>query len=855
MIFKKRAKTPIEQRNYATYYLVLSALLFLGTAWAVLDEVLVRRPWKEYQREFSDLHVEVLQAAHQTALARVDSSRLLELQLQLVDAQKLLGSLDYLQAQERLKNLRSKLMDATREWQFARSRFDALYYTYKKERDEGREDPDKRRRLDNLEGRIAEYKAKMDEINEQIAGVEEMTDAIDDQTNRLRVELGLVLDEPNDIQTKIVAASRSPIEIKQVILNDFENTNFGEVKSRVDRCRTCHLGVQDEIFEDAPQPFKTHPIPELLNIHPPEQFGCTPCHRGQGPALTPGDAHGDADPHWEWPILRGVNVYAACNSCHFNEVLTKYAEPLNRAKALLTDGGCYGCHDIDGYNDLPKIGPSLNDLNAKVEPEWVFRWIRNPNAYTDHTRMPNFRFDVDQSEAVTAYLVSIGTEGQYRPSYERGYYRGGDPLRGKTLVQTVGCLGCHVVGNETTVREARAASSDIAPELTKVGSKVNPDWLFDWLKNPRRYRPNTRMPSLRLSDAETRDIVSFLMMLRDEEPQEPVELKLQDPQKVARGKSLIREYGCFGCHDIRGMEDAEKVSVALSEFGRKHIDQFDFGDTKVPHTWDDWLYNKLKDARVFATDRIVQKMPVFSFSDEEVRLLQMLFKSFNRERPLEPYRHPQGRHEQNVALGQRTVQWYNCIQCHQLEERGGFILSKFEDPGMGPPPITGVGAKVQEPWLHAFLQNPTPLRRWLEIRMPTFQLTDEEITTLTKYFLAISGKQLELRDYASFQPDPKLLTPGSRLFKTLQCEQCHQLTAGGPIDPSSLAPDLALAKTRLKPEWVIDWLRDPNKIQEGTRMPTYFYEGISPEPDVLEGDAEKQIIALRDHIFSIGRKK
>ncbi|MEE9288451.1 MAG: c-type cytochrome [Bacteroidota bacterium] len=855
MLFKKRSQVPVEERNYSYYYLVLSAVLFLGTAWAVFDEVLVRRPWKEYQREFGDLHVGILQAAHQTALARVDSSRLLELQLQLVEAQKLLGSPDYLQAQERLEYLRPKLMDATREWQFDRSRYDALYYAYKTERNEGREDPDKKRRLDNLEGRIAEYKVQIDDFSEQIAGVVEVTDAIDDQTNRLLVEVGSVLDEPNGIQTKIVAASRSPIEIKQVILNDFENTHFGEVKSRVDRCQTCHLGVQDEIFEDAPQPFKSHPIPELLNIHPPERFGCTPCHGGQGPALTPGDAHGDADPHWEWPILRGEEVYAGCNSCHYNKVVTKYAEPLNKAKMLLAESGCSGCHNIKGFNDLQPIGPELNNLNAKVGPEWLFRWIKNPEDYNRHTRMPNFRFDDEQSEAVTAYLVSVGRETKYRPAYRPGFYRGGNARRGEELARTIGCKGCHVVGDDARIREERGTSYDIAPELTRVGSKVDPDWLFDWLKNPKRYHPKTRMPDLRLTDAEARDLVAFLMTLKDQQPPDPVHLQLDDSQKIARGKSLIREYGCYGCHSIRGMEGQGKVSVTLSEFGRKHIDQFDFGDTKVPHTWDDWVYNKFKNPRVFATDRIVQKMPVFKFTDEEIRLLRILFKSFVGERPLEAFQQPWTSRERNLAQGQRLTQWYNCIQCHQLEDRGGFILATYEDPGLGPPPITGEGAKVQEPWLHAFLQNPTPLRPWLKIRMPTFQLTDEEITTLTKYFLAISGKQLELRDYARFQPDPKMLRPGSRLFKTLQCEQCHQLTAGGPIDPSSLAPDLALAKTRLKPEWVIDWLRDPSKIQEGTRMPTYFYEGISPEPDILDGDAEKQIIALRDHVFSMGKKK
>ncbi|HEY4643640.1 MAG TPA: c-type cytochrome, partial [Bacteroidota bacterium] len=604
-----------------------------------------------------------------------------------------------------------------------------------------------------------------------------------------------------------------------------------------------------------PEPFKSHPNPELLKIHPTERFGCTPCHGGQGPALTSGDAHGDGDPYWDWPILGGQNVYAGCNDCHFNEVSTRFAAPLNRAKMLLTESGCFGCHDIFGYNDLQKIGPELNDLNAKVSSDWIFRWLRNPKEYTPHTRMPDFRLDQEQAEAVTAYLVDVGTESAYRPADPPGSYRGGSAPRGKELVSSVGCLGCHVVGDEIKVRNERGTSYDIAPELTKVGAKVDPDWLFDWLKNPRRYHPLTRMPSLRLTDAEARDIVAFLMTLRGDEAPEPVKLQLNDPRKIERGETLIREYGCFGCHEIKGMEQMGKVSVTLSAFARKQLEQMDFGDTNVPHTWDDWLYNKLKDSRVFQTDRIVQKMPVFAFSDEEIKLLRLLIKSFLKERPLEAHRHPWNERQQNLAHGQRMTEWYNCIQCHRLEDRGAFVLSLYDDPGFGPPPITPEGAKVQELWLHDFLRSPSALRPWLKIRMPTFQLTDEEITTITKYFLAVSNQQLELRDYTRFTPNPKLLIPGERLFKSLQCEQCHKLTQGATFDASSLAPDLSLARNRLKPEWVIDWLLDPNKIQEGTRMPTYFYEGTTPEPDILNGDVDEQVTALRDYVFSLGKKK
>ena len=69
---------------------------------------------------------------------------------------------------------------------------------------------------------------------------------------------------------------------------------------------------------------------------------------------------------------------------------------------------------------------------------------------------------------------------------------------------------------------------------------------------------------------------------------------------------------------------------------------------------------------------------------------------------------------------------------------------------------------------------------------------------------------------------------------------------------SFLAPDLSLAKKRLKPDWVEKWIEDPQGLQEGTMMPTFFSEGQSPLPDVLEGDAHKQIQAIRDYLYEYG---
>lgn len=853
-IFQKRSEIPIENRDYSNFYLILSGLLFVSTMWAVVDEVAIRRPWKTYQSEYVKLSEEKLSAQYNEAIAAVDSVSAADLSNRLAAARERLESKEYRDAVKKLDDLQLDLADATRDWRFARSNSDAAYYEYKTSVHEGQPNEKLKKRLDDLDAEIGAAAERMDKIDSEIQSANGFVASYKNSADSLDAAWRALYADANKLKSKWQSVEKSPIDIRQVLLDDFDKSNFGEVKARVDRCQTCHLGHNDRNMADAPQPFTTHSNPELLKIHNPEKFGCTPCHRGQGHALTPGNAHGDTDPYWETPILRGTDVYASCNACHSMRQALKGAQYFSRAKQTLLESGCYGCHEINGYANLPKLGPQLNNLPAKVRPEWVYRWVRNPKDHNPHTRMPNFKLNEEQAEAVTAYLFSIGKESTFKFERPSGTYFGGSASRGKEIFENVGCKACHVMGDDERVRNARGSSYDIAPELTHAAGKLNPDWIFDWVENPRHYNPTTKMPSLRLSDQEARDIVAFLMTQRDDRPKEAFTGNIFSEEKIARGEKVIREYGCFGCHEIKGMEKEGKVSVNLSDFGRKKLEQMDFGDTKVKHTWYDWVGKKLKNSRVFQTERIIQKMPVFAFSDEEIDGLRMMLMSFRADNPQQKYQEPVTQRLADIEAGQKLTIRYGCINCHQLEERGGYFAALLDDPTKGPPLITIEGPKVQEPWLQGFLKSPSPIRPWLKVRMPSFSLNEDEINTVTKYFLGLSGLSLELRDYAAFKPDPHLLRDGKKLFDVFQCLKCHQL-GGAQIDPKSVAPNLELARGRLKPEWIISWMKNPEAIQPGTMMPGYFPDGQSPLPDVLGGDAKLQMEALRDHIFTLGKKK
>ena len=876
-MLEQRARIPVEQRNYGMFYIVFSAILFLGTVWAVWDEVSVRRPWKGYQSQYYDLLYQKLDSLKSEALSAIDSTEAAGLQERLRQAQGALQSDEYVQTMDQKNGLLRDLDVATREWRFARSRSDAAFYQYQQAMLAGKDTSSARVEVDEEEAAIAKYAAEMDDLQKKISGFDGIVDKYQGEIGRIEVEIKKLFASADSYNLKLERSEKSSLEIKQVILPDFELTPFSEVKARIDRCQTCHLGWNESVMAEAPQPFTTHPLPELLAKHNPETFGCTTCHRGQGPALTEGFAHGEADHYWETPILTGVETYATCNTCHSNETVLKYAKPFTRAKQLVLENGCYGCHEVKGYADLPKIGPALSTLPAKTNADWIFRWVKNPTEYNAHTRMPNFRFSDEQAEAITAYLMKIGRESEFQYERGRGAWGGGNAAQGKQLFQSVGCQACHVVGDDVSVRESRGTSHDPAPELTRVASKVNPDWIMDWVKNPKHYDPATRMPSLRLSDGEARNLVAYLMTLKDGQSYPKRSLDLNNEEKIREGDRLIREFGCAGCHTIKGMEREGKVSVNLSDFGKKKVEQMDFGNTlplghdsdvdyqenangtvSVKHSWGGWVYGKFKNARLYQTERIVQKMPVYSFNDEEIRLMRAFLMSMTRDVPIATYQRTFDKRMQNVEAGRRLTVRYNCIQCHTLEEQGGYILVKYDDPGLGPPPLPeSQGVKVQEQWLHSFLKNPTTVRPWLKLRMPTFQFSDAEIGTIQKYFLGMSKADLEIRDYSSTPVEVRYLKPGRELFETYQCAKCHP--SGNvnlsELSASDLAPNLALARERLKPEWIVEWIKDPQKLQPGTRMPTFFYEGVAPDGETLGGNVDEQAKALTTHIWNLGKKK
>src|SRR5207244_4524428 len=88
----------------------------------------------------------------------------------------------------------------------------------------------------------------------------------------------------------------------------------------------------------------------------------------------------------------------------------------------------------------------------------------------------------------------------------------GDAKSGEQIVNTIGCQGCHVVGEgkrgEVPVRRT------FGQPLENIGNKTSYEWVFNWVRDPKHFNPETYMPNRRLTDQQAADIATSVMTLK-----------------------------------------------------------------------------------------------------------------------------------------------------------------------------------------------------------------------------------------------------------------------------------------------------------------------------------------------------
>ena len=982
-------KDPVVNSSLSKPLFISSALLLLSLGWGLYDEVYGTRPWKGYQARFEKVYSRFLR---ETLPLEAGSEQKIKASAEYKDLDRQMQAAEKAvmpQVAEIDRKVNQELVPRTlalnEPFQEVRGNVGALTYQIEISKSESSKNS-MRAEIEELKKEVHTVKlptadgsteklpmdfAKMDENlqdwkAEKAALLQKRVDLLKPATELRAKRDKYLTDRISDVSADTLNGLKNKmatfeVGIRQIHVKDVD---------LVDRCESCHMGIQEPVTltkaaMGGEEVFISHPDRDLLKIHDPEKFGCTPCHGGNGVALTSVEkAHGYNE-HWLWPLHAKENLEAGCQQCHTQEIVTEMAPTLDAGREIFRLRGCMACHRYEGFdrdpdelsavnqdirqltqqkaewtreagfsvekgdrtrnndeaqrlyqhaNDLKvrvsgidakieqdddrarslvreikKVGPSLKEVRMKMHKEWLPVWIKNPHLWRPGTKMPTFRLDDGEVKAIAAFIWQSGVTGDlpHQPA--------GDPEKGKEAFETRGCMACHSMGEDSEKQ-----GGTFAANLSRVGEKDNYDYLVRWVHNPRQrtlpycpfekkditaedYKragqpfvfdtehskcPNdghellvmqmTPMPSLRLTEAEARDIASYLETRKKAgaAPYANADY-LDDPNLKARGQFLVRFYGCAGCHEIAGLEEEQRIGTELTKEGSKPIERLDFALLGHDAERDGWythkgfFEHKLENPAVYdqgkekaKLDRL--KMPNFNLSKPEIdAVATFLLGSVDPSIPSRYFYNP-GDQRRDIIEGWWVVRKYNCMGCHQVHVGQTTVfmtLPRYQDPDwkdQRPPTLIGEGARVNPEWLMRFLNNPSltekpdemdrdGVRRYLKARMPTFYFSDGEIQKIVRFFAAMSS---QASPYIADRLEPltdQERTMARQLFSSegAHCLKCHA-TGDPKHDAHATAPSFLLAKERLKPGWARRWMLDPAMMSPGTAMPSGLFR---PEGD------------------------
>ena len=364
------------------------------------------------------------------------------------------------------------------------------------------------------------------------------------------------------------------------------------------------------------------------------------------------------------------------------------------------------------------------------------------------------------------------------------------------------CTTCHSLA-VTRAGETKMIGGEIGPELTKVGSKVDPDWLAAWLRNPQAYLPHSKMPRYQWSEQDLY-VVSKYIESKLTDPSllsDAPKFEAPAPEEIQLGRRLFSEKGCSSCHLINGVAPQTDFGPDLASLGSKNASQLEFGKSKIARTPVAYIEAKITDP---VAVNVAARMPQYSLAPGDLdalttALLSMTGKSATAplEGLIQPAAHPQFRPA--GAFGE-LFERYKCSVCHRFNGYGGTLA----------PDLTNEGSRAQKKWIAGFLKNPQTLRPTLTFRMPQFNMTDDEVSVLADYLsMVMQTPAVNLASVDSKQFTPQMASLGKELYEVkYQCQSCHTIgSAGGYV-----GPNLTNAGNWINAAWAEEWLKNPQSL-------------------------------------------
>ncbi|MBI3694481.1 MAG: c-type cytochrome, partial [Acidobacteria bacterium] len=885
---------PVVSQSLSKWLLISSLILVLTLIWAMADEVWLQRPWKRYQANFVHLYTSYLKKLNPVQSKSEDTIRKSAGYQQIfkqIEETKKTATPELARINKELEQIQVRLSSLTEDFQTVRSHIAALNYNL--EIASASSKPGIRKDIEEVRKERQSLKlVKADGQTERVSWdfdqMEKEYTSLKDRRAQLQAELIKVNAPRNALEQKLAAyvkdqltgltdeQIRGLLEKMHTFSVDIKQIHIKEI-DLVDRCESCHLGIREpvELTKAAmggSQEFVSHPSRDLLKIHNPERFGCTPCHNGNGIATTSVEkGHGSYE-HWLWPLFTKANIEAGCQQCHNNEIVTDYAETLNAGRELFRGKGCMGCHRFEGFDREPDYLQNARQQMRQLEME-------KGDAEREMTRAFQKMDDPKTSDEEVARLKARA-----------------DQIR------------VNINKMNEQIEQLDVQASSLMREVKKVGPswkelrvKLRKEWIPVWIKDPHEFRPATKMPSFRLAPDEIQAIAAFVW-------QTGVEGKLEEqkPGDAGRGKELFETRGCTACHSVGEGSNARGGPFAanLSRVGEKAnynylvrwvhnprertrpycaLEKRDIGPED---------YAKHGKPFVFDLEHAACPNDGFTLQVQQMTVMPSLRLTWDEARDIASYlatlkkdgaSYPPAPFLDDLSLkekGIHLVRNYGCAGCHEisgLEDEGRIgteltkegskpierldfaLLTHPAKQGIQPPGFPPKKSKeswynhkgffehkLKQPDVYDVGKEKPQLER---LKMPNFRLADSEINALATLLLGAVDSQLPESYFYRPQDQRRDIQEGWWIIRKYNCMGCHVLRANQQTvfmtlpryqDPDwkeQMPPQLVGEGARVDPAWLVRFLSNPSLSTTDTnrngvrsylkaRMPTFsFSEG------------------------------
>ncbi len=909
LVAEQPEQDPITSKSYAAYYLLAIVILLATLFWALWDENWGQRPWKAFQEQWKERYPAFLDrersksAASEADVEKNPDYRALE---QAYEKAKDDTKAQAAEMRTQLDDANARLLAVQAVFTDRRAYVNAL--TYELETSAGAaEKASKQKQIDQYKAELATVEfpdGSRKKFNFQ--QLEETYNEIRNEKTKRSLELGDVLKPVTAASTKMGDyVSQHMVELTPQQIDGLKNRaedwdpkivqiNVAEANI-VDRCESCHMNTREPLKitpasmalkgektpDEYAEAFTSHAQPELLKIHDPEKFGCSPCHQGNGRATTSVEkAHGNYE-HWLWPLFPQENVQAGCQNCHAADMVLVSGdlqwETINNGKDLFRQKGCMGCHRYEGYDKEPEELNAIGQQIKQIETQKIDNLKESAHLMKEaDAAETNEEANRLNTQAVDLKVANSKLDGRLQQL----------DFESHSLLQDMKKVG---------------------PNLKDVRLKLNKNWIPVWLRKPTDFRPTTKMPNFRLTEHQIEAISAFIWQSGLTDP-----LPKHKPGNVAHGQELFEERGCLACHSIgegdqmqggtfaanlsregekanydylvRWIHNARERTRPYCPYEKKDIGPEDYARKGLPFQFDLEHSRCPNDGHELQVQNMTV-MPSLRLSEEDAEDIASFLLTQKKK---EPSLYADAAYMDDPGLkaeGKKWVQYFGCAGCHEiagLEDEGRigteltFEGSKpierldfalFTVPAQrGGPNAEPIQDKedlarlpdgpAREPWYNhkGFFEHklaePNVYDQGMvkseteALRMPNLHLSKEQILDLTTFLMG--SEETSLPDSYQYKPGDARqdIQAGWWVVRKYNCMGCHQLIPGQQTvlmglkqyqdAQEQLPPKLLTEGARVDPEWLRRFLSNPALSATDTnrngvrpylkvRMPTFSF--------------------------------